>query len=322
MKMYVVLLLVACISGFLVAGCCGGNCCGGKRCESKKCVGDKGCSGKSCCSRQENSTVKHAPTANPVQKLADTRMSAETDQKLMIQEAYGNVAKEGTGCCGGCCGGGCDLSETIGYTKEELEMFADANLGLGCGHPVSLGYIKEGDVVLDLGSGAGLDCFLAARKVGVNGKVIGVDMTPAMLEKARENAKKYGFTNVEFRQGDIEALPVESNSVDVIMSNCVINLAPQKHLVFKESARVLKHGGFMAVSDVVLLKELTDAQKKDTALLCACVSGALLKETYIGLLEKAGFEVTIISEDLEINKKWFDSDELPISSLKFIARKK
>ena len=278
------------------------------------------CSGKNCCPKKESATVKN----NPVQQLADNKKTNDevADQKKIIQQAYSEVAKESVGACGGCCGGGCDLSQTIGYTPEELEMFADANLGLGCGHPVSLGYIKEGNVVLDLGSGAGLDCFLAARKVGASGKIIGVDMTPAMIQRARENAKKYGFTNVEFRLGDIEALPVESNSIDVIMSNCVINLAPQKQLVFKEAGRVLKKGGFMAISDVVLLKDLTVVQKKDTALLSACVSGALLKETYLCMLKEAGFEVTIIDEDREINKKWFNSDELPIASLKFIALKK
>jgi len=265
-------LVVALLPQLLEARSKKSSCCSGSCCSSN------------CCPQQEC-----APTIkNPVQKLADSQSSQTSDTKAIIREAYGTVAKEGTGCCGGCCGGGCDLSNTIGYTPEELKMFADANLGLGCGHPVSLGYIKEGDVVVDLGSGAGLDCFLAARKVGASGKVIGVDMTPAMIEKARANAKTYGFKNVEFRLGDIESLPVESNSVDVIMSNCVINLAPQKHLVFKESARVLKSGGVMAVSDVVLLKDLTDAQKKDSGLLCACVSGALLKETYIGMLEKAG----------------------------------
>ena len=312
MKKLLGLLVIALAPLCLEAGCCkGGSCCPKKESPTVK---DKAV---------KNKPTKINPTkTNPVQQLADAQASQETDQKLIIQEAYGKVAEEGTGCVGGCCGGGCDLSSTIGYTKEELAMFADANLGLGCGHPVSLGDIKEGQVVVDLGSGAGLDCFLAARKVGASGKVIGVDMTVAMLEKARENAKKYGFTNVEFRQGDIESLPVESNSVDVIMSNCVINLAPHKDKVFSEAARVLKHGGFMSISDVVLLKDLTDAQQKDSALLCACVSGALLKETYLGMLKDAGFEVTIISEDLEINKKWFDSDELPISSLKFVARKK
>ena len=201
-------------------------------------------------------------------------------------------------------------------------MFADANLGLGCGHPVSLGYIKEGDVVVDLGSGAGLDCFLAACKVGQSGKVIGVDMTQEMINKARANAQKYTMSNVEFRLGDIEALPVDSDSVDIIMSNCVINLAPHKKEVFKEAHRVLKSGGKMAVSDVVLLNDLTDAQRKDPKLLCACVSGAVSKEDYLEMLQQVGFEVTIIDEDKNINKKWFGNDDLPISSLKFIAYKK
>lgn len=271
------------------------------------------CSGGSCC-----------PKPNPVNTIATTKPAAtKTDAKEIIQQAYGTVAREADAACpgGGCCGGGADLSQEIGYTQQELEMFADANLGLGCGHPVSLGYIKEGDTVLDLGSGAGLDCFLASRKVGPSGKVIGVDMTQDMINKARANAQKYGV-NVEFRLGDIESLPVESNSVDVVMSNCVINLAPHKKLVFSESHRVLKAGGKMAVSDVVLLKELTQAQKNDPKLLCACVSGAVLKEEYLAMLQQVGFEVTIIDEDKEINRKWFGNDELPISSLKFIAFKK
>ena len=235
---------------FIVAGCCSSkNCCSKKQgtaVNASCCDNENYCNDKNCCSKKRATSVKQ----NPVQKLADNKKTydGKDDQKKIIQEAYAGVAKEGTGSCGGCCGGGCDLSSTIGYTKEELDMFADANLGLGCGHPVSLGYIKEGDVVLDLGSGAGLDCFLAARKVGQNGKVIGVDMTTAMIEKARTNAEKYGFKNVEFRLGDIEELPVESNSIDVIMSNCVINLAPQKHLVFKEAGRVLRKGGVMAIS--------------------------------------------------------------------------
>ena len=304
MKMFFVLLVFTCVSPCLAAGCC---------------------SGSNCCPKKEGSDIKNNPVKNnPVQRLADAESSEETDTKKIIQEAYSAVVTQECSTCqgGGCCGGGGDLSGSIGYTQEELDTFADANFGLGCGHPVSLGHIKEGDVVLDLGSGAGFDCFLAARKVGPSGKVIGVDMTDAMIQKAQVNAKKYGFTNVEFRLGDIELLPVESDSIDVIMSNCVINLAPQKHQVFKEAGRVLKKGGFMAISDVVLLKELTEKQKKDTALLCACVSGALLKCTYLDMLQKAGFAVTIIDEDLEINKKWFDSDELPISSLKFVAYKK
>lgn len=252
-------------------------------------------------------------------------MSAKKTAKELIKEAYGKVAQTGSSCSvvgGGCCGGGCALSSDIGYTREEIDTLADANLGLGCGHPVSLADIKPGNTVLDLGSGAGFDSFLAARKVGEKGKVIGVDMTPAMLKKARANAKKYKFTNVKFRKGDIEKLPVEDNTIDIIMSNCVINLAPEKEKVFAEAYRVLKPGGKMAVSDVVLLKKLTKEQKEDPKLLCACVSGAILKDDYIDLLKKAGFDVTVVDEDTTINKKWFGNDELPISSLKFIARKK
>lgn len=284
-------------------------------------INGRDCKSSTCCPSQK--------TCNPVQKIAteschNTSNNSIKDAKEIIQQAYGSVVKESGFVCegGGCCGGGSDLSQQIGYTQQELEMFADANLGLGCGHPVSLGYIKEGNVVLDLGSGAGLDCFLAASKVGQSGKVIGVDMTQEMINKARENAQKYHINNAEFRLGDIEALPVDNDSVDVIMSNCVINLAPHKKQVFNEAHRVLKSGGKMAVSDVVLLEELTDAQRKDPKLLCACVSGALLKEDYLGMLKQVGFEVTIIDEDKDINKKWFGNDELPISSLKFIAHKK
>lgn len=279
-----------------------------------------GCGDRCCC--------PDGCACNPVKKLATgvgvKKGSDKKNTKQIIQQAYGAVAKASScGCAGGgCCGGGADLSQLVGYTKEELAMFADANLGLGCGHPVSLGYLRAGETVLDLGSGAGLDCFLASRKVGKSGHVIGVDMTQVMIDKARANAKKYNITNVEFRLGDIEALPVQNDSIDVIMSNCVINLAPNKKQVYQEAFRVLKHGGKMAISDVVLTKELTAQQKRDTKLLCACVSGALLKSDYIGLLEKAGFEVTVVDEDKDINQKWFGDRKLPISSLKFIARKK
>lgn len=285
-------------------------CCNAQVCDDCSCCG-------SCCPQQ---------TSNPVQKLATEKINEnnKSDTKEIIQQAYGAVAQEsGCGCKnGGCCGGGSDLSQEIGYTSQELETFADANLGLGCGHPVGLAHIKEGDVVVDLGSGAGLDCFLASRKVGKTGKVIGVDMTKDMIKKARENAKKYQRTNVEFRLGDIEALPIEDNSVDIVISNCVINLAPNKKQVFAQAYRVLKPGGKMVVSDVVLLKKLNDEQKNDSRLLCACVSGAVLKSDYLAMLEEVGFTVTVLDEDTQINKKWFDSDELPISSLKFEAHKK
>jgi SAM-dependent methyltransferase len=274
----------------------------------------------SCCPKPpKKNSVNNLATQSHVKPV-----TGKTDTKEIIQQAYSTVVQESgfVSQGNGCCGGGCELSAQMGYTPQELEMFADANLGLGCGHPVSLSYINAGDTVLDLGSGAGLDCFLAAKKVGSSGKVIGIDMTQEMINKARHNAKKYNITNAEFRRGDIEKIPVEDNSIDVVMSNCVINLAPNKSQVFKEAYRVLKPGGVMAISDVVLVNELTPTQKNDPKLLCACVSGAILKKDYIAMLEKAGFEVTILGEDAEINTKWFGSDELPISSLKFRARKK
>lgn len=243
--------------------------------------------------------------------------------KEIIKQEYGKIAENTDSCCpGGCCGGGADLSQYLGYTQEELESIPEANLGLGCGHPVSLGKIKAGDTILDLGSGAGIDCFLAAKKVGATGKVIGVDMTEAMIEKARENAANYDITNVEFRLGYIENLPVETNSVDIVISNCVINLSDDKFKVFQEAHRVLKSGGKMYVSDVILLDHLTEEQKNDAELLCACVSGALLRADYLEKLNCAGFDVKIIEEDVDICEKWFGHTDLPIASLKFIAYKK
>jgi ubiquinone/menaquinone biosynthesis C-methylase UbiE len=195
----------------------------------------------------------------------------------------------------------------------------DANMGLGCGNPTAFAELKSGDIVLDLGSGAGFDCFLAAQNVGSAGKVIGVDMTPEMLEKARANALKYGYSNVEFRFGDIEALPVEDRSVDAIISNCVINLVPDKEKVFSEAFRVLKPKGRMYISDMVLLAELPEDLKNDKDMLAGCIAGALLKEEYLRLLEKAGFSVEILSEDLDISERRCRC--LPVESLKLKAWK-
>lgn len=223
----------------------------------------------------------------------------------------------GGSCCSTeCCGGlnPLDLSKSIGYSEEELKAVPDANLGLGCGNPTALAELKPGDIVLDLGSGAGFDCFLAAQKVGNSGKVIGVDMTQAMIEKAQSNAIKYGYSNVEFRLGDIEALPVESNSIDVIISNCVINLAPDKEKVFRESFRVLKPGGAMYISDMVLLEALPEDLKNDEDLLISCLAGALLKEDYLRLLNNAGFSVEILSKDQYIIRDKYSG--LPAESLK------
>lgn len=241
--------------------------------------------------------------------------------KKIVRESYAKIAESGCGCS--CNGERIDsgmIAKSLGYSDKEIGVVPEANLGLGCGNPTALGEIAEGMVVLDLGSGAGFDCFLAAKKVGATGKVIGVDMTRKMVERARDNAKKYGFSNVEFRLGDIERLPVDDASVDIIISNCVINLAPEKHKVFSEAYRVLKKGGRMLVSDIVLLKELSEWQRKDRKLLAGCVAGAVLRDEYLGLLDKAGFKVRVLSEDREISKKQYDG--IPLESLKIEATKR
>jgi arsenite methyltransferase len=190
------------------------------------------------------------------------------------------------------------VSKMIGYSEEEMNAVPEgANLGLGCGNPTALASLKEGERVLDLGLGAGFDCFLAAKKVGKQGKVIGVDMTPEMLDKARANAKKGKYTNVEFRLGEIENLPVADNSVDVIISNCVINLAPNKKRVFEEAFRVLAPKGRLMVSDIVLLKPLPESIQKNVEAYAGCISGAEIKDKYLELIRKAGFrEVKVIEE--------------------------
>ena len=213
-----------------------------------------------------------------------------------VREVYGRAAE--TGCCGPTCcsGSAADLSQEVGYTAEEMNAVPDgANLGLGCGNPQALAALKTGEVVLDLGSGAGFDCFLAARQVGESGHVIGVDMTPEMLSKARANAANNGYRNVEFRLGEIENMPVADNSVDVILSNCVINLSPEKSRVFAEAFRVLKPGGRLAVSDIVATSELPDYIKRDIALHAGCVAGASLISELEEMLQAAGFERIHIS---------------------------
>lgn len=227
--------------------------------------------------------------------------------KEHIQKRYAKFAKDASGCGCGCCSTE-ETSKKIGYSKEDINQVPDANLGLGCGNPTALGELHKGETVLDLGSGAGFDAFLAAKKVGYTGKVIGVDMTPDMIKKAKENAKKYNYSNVEFRLGDIENLPIEDNSIDVIISNCVINLAPNKEQVFKEAYRVLKPKGRMYISDIVLLKELSKEQRQDPDLIASCIGGAILKDQYTKLIKDAGLRYGVISE------KSF-SNEFPVQSL-------
>ena len=186
----------------------------------------------------------------------------------------------------------------MGYSLDEINSVpTGSNLGLGCGNPVAIASLKAGEVVVDLGSGAGFDAYLASSKVGNTGKVIGVDLTDEMLLRARENAKKGDYPNVEFRKGDIENLPVEDETVDVIISNCVINLAPDKEKVFREAYRVLKTGGRLMISDVVLTKPLPEEMKNDKKLLVGCVSGAILRQDYLDQLKKAGFTNIIIHRE-------------------------
>jgi arsenite methyltransferase len=244
-----------------------------------------------------------------------------TEKKEVIKRKYQEIATIGGSCCSGsgCCGdsSSVDLSKSLGYSEADVQAVPDANMGLGCGNPTAFAELKPGDIVLDLGSGAGFDCFLAAQKVGSSGKVIGVDMTPEMVEKAQANALQYGYLNVEFRHGDIEALPVDDSSVDVIISNCVINLAPDKENVFREAFRVLKPEGRLYVSDMVLLAELPEDLKNDRDLLAGCVAGAVLKEEYLRLLKRAGFSVEILAEDSDISKRQYGG--LPVESLKLKA---
>jgi arsenite methyltransferase len=227
----------------------------------------------------------------------------EQEIKKVVRERYARVAKQGSSCGStGCCGIAMpkEISKRIGYTDEEMQAVpTGSNLGLGCGNPTALASIKVGETVLDLGSGAGFDCFLASIKVGPKGKVIGVDMTAEMLAQARANAIKGGYKNVEFRQGEIEKLPVEDNTIDVIISNCVINLVPNKERAFKEAFRVLKPGGRLMVSDIVLLKKLPASIRESVEAYIGCVSGALMKDKYLDAIKSAGFkDVSIVDESI------------------------
>ncbi|MBZ5572567.1 MAG: arsenite methyltransferase [Acidobacteriia bacterium] len=206
----------------------------------------------------------------------------------VVQERYGAIARGEQSGCG--CGCKNEVAEAIGYTAEDLAFAGEGNLGLGCGNPLALAEIQAGMAVLDLGSGAGFDAFLAWRQVGSTGRVIGVDMTDDMLARARENAANLGAHNVEFRKGNIEHLPVEDNSVDFVISNCVINLSPDKPAVFREIYRVLKPGGRFAVSDIVLLADLPEQIKNDVSAYVGCVSGASPVGEYIRFLFEAGLE--------------------------------
>lgn len=230
--------------------------------------------------------------------------------KSVVRDGYAKVAKGESEplkvipvseCCGSSRDRAHGISRAIGYSEDELASVPEgANLGLGCGNPTALAGLHQGETVLDLGSGAGFDCFLAANAVGTDGTVIGVDMTPEMIEKARFNARKGGYGNVEFRLGELEHLPVADSSVDVILSNCVINLAPNKTAVFEEAFRVLKPGGRFSVSDMVLLKELPDVVKQSAAAYVGCLSGAIMKDAYLETIRAAGFEEVRVVEEFSL----------------------
>jgi arsenite methyltransferase len=225
-------------------------------------------------------------------KIAPTESSSETVREE-VRRRYGATASGKSACADACCTS--TGATALGYSAEDAAAAPEAaNLGLGCGNPLAIASLKQGQVVLDLGSGAGFDCFLAARAVGKSGKVIGVDMTHEMLKRARENAAKVGVSNVEFRLGELEHLPIADNTADVIISNCVINLVPDKVQVFREAFRVLKSGGRVSVSDVLNIAPLPEDLRADPALLCGCVAGAISAERTEELLREAGFvEVTI-----------------------------
>jgi arsenite methyltransferase len=234
-------------------------------------------------------------------------MNAASPEKKVaeVRDKYGKIA-EGKldGCCGPSptpCGGGsvAAVSEALGYSKAEIEGLADANLGLGCGAPIEHLKLQPGEHVLDLGSGAGIDVFLAAKRVGKDGRVIGVDMTPQMLEKARANAARLGFAQVEFREGRLEQLPVVADSIDAVTSNCVINLVPDKAAVFREIARVLKPGGRLVVSDIVLDGALPKAIEQDVYAYVGCISGAMQRADYFAALEAAGLRDVEVLKDVD-----------------------
>lgn len=229
-------------------------------------------------------------------------MKTSEDIKKMVADKYSEIANQSqTENANSCCGvGGCGTVDYAVFAEDysALEGYqSDADLGLGCGLPTAFAKIKTGDKVLDLGSGAGNDCFVAREIVGESGKVIGIDMTDAMIEKARTNADKLGFNNVEFRKGDIENLPIGVNSIDVVVSNCVLNLVPDKNKAFQETFRVLKPGGHFSVSDVVLKGNLPEKLKNDAEMYAGCVSGAIQLDEYLAIIKNAGFSNITVQKE-------------------------
>ena len=248
-------------------------------------------------------------------------MTKEKQIKEIVKQKYSEIAlqdKETNQ--SSCCGSGCCSTEVYNIMSDEYDNLngynPDADLGLGCGLPTQFAEIKKGDVVIDLGSGAGNDCFVARAEVGETGKIIGIDFTEAMINKARANAEKLGYNNVEFRLGDIEQMPVTSNIADVVVSNCVLNLVPDKDKVFKEIFRVLKQGGHFSISDVVLIGNLPEALRNDAVMYAGCVAGAIQKNIYLELIKTNGFSNSTIQKEKAINipddilKNYLNEEEL------------
>jgi SAM-dependent methyltransferase len=248
------------------------------------------------------------------------------DTRNIVRDHYAKVSTGNIGCAPGCCGPmPSDQSKMLGYTDGDLAAVGDgADLGLGCGNPTAIASLRPGETVLDLGSGGGFDSFLAARAVGPTGKVIGVDMTPEMINRARTNARKLSATNVEFRLGEIEHLPVADGTVDVILSNCVINLSPEKQAVFNEAFRVLRVGGRLAISDVVAIAPIPDELRTQAAAIAGCIGGAALLDDVKRMLATAGFksiEVTIAPKSTEIVESWLEGSSKYIASATIEARR-
>ena len=248
-------------------------------------------------------------------------MQTQEQLKEIVRQKYSEIAlqdKETNQ--SSCCGSGCCSTEVYNIMTDDYSQVegyvADADLGLGCGLPTQFAKIKSGDTVIDLGSGAGNDCFVARAETGDSGKVIGIDFTPAMIVKAKANAENLGYTNVEFRQGDIDNMPVAADVADVIISNCVLNLVPDKARVFKEMYRVLKPGGHFSISDVVLVGDLPGNLKKDAEMYAGCVAGAIQKETYLEMMQSGGFENIVLQKEKpvvipdDILKNYLNEDEI------------
>ncbi|MFY9399407.1 MAG: arsenite methyltransferase, partial [Desulfomonilia bacterium] len=246
-------------------------------------------------------------------KITSDEIISHDETRRAVRESYARVAESNGSCCGagGCCSPGpvSIVSGKLGYSSEELSLAPEgSNMGLGCGNPHAIACLEPGETVVDLGCGGGFDCFLAAARVGEKGRVIGVDMTPEMISKARANASKDGLENVEFRLGEIENLPIADGTADVVMSNCVINLSPDKPRVFAEACRVLRNGGRLAVTDIVAVRELPEDARIHTGAYCGCISGAALIQDIERMLKEAGFEEIAVlprEESREFIKDWF-----------------